>query len=255
MELTNSIASLPEYVAQQPGMAIPLILAWVGMVIMGIVTYVQDLKTLHIKFKHLLMFVAIGFIGYLASKIATMTFQWYDLLIIPLYVLLEVINTVFNKNHIIGQGDIDIFNGSLALLLPILIRICTQEYDYAAINQLQLEGILLDMCGWIFFGLVFTMVIVLIREFWARVVKVWWLPAFSRKNKKEVKETTSNENSEVEEQEAIVETSGDETDNDEEVVDAAAERKKKFGLKTKVPVALSFMPVYFYMVWLGICCF
>ena len=73
---------------------------------------------------------------------------------IPIYIFLDVLNIRYNKNNkIIGQGDIDIFAGSVSLAIPLVIAILATpvgigemgfDVDPTAINNARLSSFLMD---------------------------------------------------------------------------------------------------------------
>lgn len=244
---------------------IPLIISWVALFIVGAKVYIDDLRNMKVKAKWLLLFVGIGFLGYYVSRLLTWSFQWYDILIIPAYVLFTIVNNAINRNNIIGQGDIDILNGSLALMVPVLIKICSEDYNMVMVNQIHVLGLVMDMLIWLFIGLVVVSIIVLIREAYIRL-KYIMKPYFAYKKEEklakktnkfvgasdnEVEQFDKDESIESDEQEIEVITEEDSQKADIKEESETGKKKKRL-LKTKVPVALSFMPLYFFMVYMAI---
>lgn len=239
---------------------IPLAITWLIMLIVGTKIYIDDLKTMKVKAKWLLLFVGVGFLGYYVSRITTLSFEWYDLLVIPAYILLTIVNNLINKNHIVGQGDIDIFNGSLSLMIPVIFKILSENYNgMTEVNNIHLLSLFMDMLIWLFIGLVVVSVIVLIREAYIRI-KYIMKPYFAyKKEEREAKKRGESElleeTSEVEEDvelDTIEEKVEPKSDQESDIKREEQGNKKRRLLKTKVPVALSFMPLYFFMVYMAI---
>lgn len=135
------------------GLFIPFIVTSILMLIVGVIIAIKDFREMAVEVKWLLLFPTLAFLGVLVSRIITGTFQWYWLLYIPIYIVLDYLNIKYNKgNKPIGQGDIDIFAGSVALAIPIVIAIMTKTYtidigietDTTMINQANLSGFLVD---------------------------------------------------------------------------------------------------------------
>lgn len=161
------------------GLFIPFIVTSILMLIVGAIVTVKDFKSMQVEIKWLLLFPTLAFIGVVVSRAITGTFQWYWLLYIPIYIFLDVLNIRYNKNNkIIGQGDIDIFAGSVAIAIPIVIAILTTpvgigdmgfDVDPTAINNARLSSFLMDSFIWLLLGYVVVIIIHVTKYFvkWA----------------------------------------------------------------------------------------
>lgn len=213
---------------------VPLALSFIGMTAIGIVVLVNDFKLLSVKMWMLLLFVLFGFLGVFVARIWHGDFSPIFLLAIPIYVLLNLANTYLNKNSLIGQADIDILNGTLSLLVPMAILSFSKSYGDQTISDavsiVAFGGLMLELLSWLLFGFVIVIL--------AAIVKYLIKKIIAKKTVDLEKTVIANS----EEQETSVMTR---LDPNKQVAD-----NKKKGLRgTKIPVCISFMPMYFYIVY------
>lgn len=218
---------------------VPLTLSFIGMTAIGIIILVNDFKLLSVKMWMLLLFVLFGFLGVFAARICHGDFSPMFLLAVPIYVLLNLMNTYLNKNRFIGQADIDILNGTLSLLVPMGILSFSKNYGDQIVSDavaiVSFGGLLLELLSWLLFGFLIAIL--------AAVVKYVVKRILSKKESKKIDlEKTVIINSE--EPETSVMEKLDEN--------KVADNKKKKLRETKIPVCISFMPMYFYIVYAAI---
>lgn len=218
---------------------VPLALSFIGMAAIGIIILVNDFKLLSVKMWMLLLFVLIGFLGVFVARVCHGDFSPMFLLAVPIYVLLNLMNTYLNKNRFIGQADIDILNGTLSLLIPMGILSFSKDYGNQTISDavaiVAFGGLMLELLSWLLFGFLIAIL--------AAVVKYAVKRILSKKESKKVDlEKTVIINSQ--EPETTVMEKLDES--------KVADNKKKKLRGTKIPVCISFMPMYFYMVYAAI---
>ena len=210
---------------------VPLALSFIGMTAIGIIILVNDFKLLSVKMWMLLLFVLIGFLGVFVARVCHGDFSPMFLLAVPIYVLLNLMNTYLNKNRFIGQADIDILNGTLSLLIPMGILSFSKDYGNQTISDavaiVAFGGLMLELLSWLLFGFLIAIL--------AAVVKYAVKRILSKKESKKV------------DLEKTVTTVMEKLDESK-----VADNKKKKLRGTKIPVCVSFMPMYFYMVYAAI---
>lgn len=108
---------------------IPFVITMATLIILSVYVTYRDFKVLKVKVWLLLLFPLISFLGVYVARAIHGTFQWYFLLAVPIYILIEIINVKWNNNKIIGQGDLDILGASIALAVPISIGLMNVTYD------------------------------------------------------------------------------------------------------------------------------
>lgn len=216
---------------------VPLALSFIGMTAIGIIILVNDFKLLSVKMWMLLLFVLFGFLGVFVARIWHGDFSPIFLLAIPIYVLLNLANTYLNKNSLIGQADIDILNGTLSLLVPMAILSFSKSYGDQTISDavsiVAFGGLMLELLSWLLFGFVIAILAAIVKYLIKKIIA-----------KKTVDlEKTVISNSEKQETSVMARL-----DPNKQVAD----NKKKRLRGTKIPVCISFMPMYFYIVYVTI---
>lgn len=218
---------------------VPLTLSFIGMAAIGIIILVNDFKLLSVKMWMLLLFVLFGFLGVFVARVCHGDFSPMFLLAVPIYVLLNLMNTYLNKNRFIGQADIDILNGTLSLLVPMGILSFSKDYGNQTISDavaiVAFGGLMLELLSWLLFGFLIAILAAVIKYAVKRVLS-------KKESKKADLEKTVIINSQ--EPETTVMEKLDES--------KVADNKKKKLRGTKIPVCISFMPMYFYMVYAAI---
>ena len=218
---------------------VPLALSFIGMSAIGIIILVNDFKLLSVKMWMLLLFVLFGFLGVFVARVCHGDFSPMFLLAVPIYVLLNLMNTYLNKNRFIGQADIDILNGTLSLLVPMGILSFSKDYGNQTISDavaiVAFGGLMLELLSWLLFGFLIAILAAVIKYAVKRVLS-------KKESKKADLEKTVIINSQ--EPETTVMEKLDES--------KVADNKKKKLRGTKIPVCISFMPMYFYMVYAAI---
>ena len=209
---------------------VPLALSFIGMAAIGIIILVNDFKLLSVKMWMLLLFVLIGFLGVFVARVCHGDFSPMFLLAVPIYVLLNLMNTYLNKNRFIGQADIDILNGTLSF---------SKDYGNQTISDavaiVAFGGLMLELLSWLLFGFLIAIL--------AAVVKYAVKRVLSKKESKKVDlDKTVIINSQESETTVMEKLDGSKV----------ADNKKKKLRGTKIPVCISFMPMYFYMVYAAI---
>lgn len=216
---------------------VPLALSFIGMVAIGIIILVNDFKLLSVKMWMLLLFVLFGFLGVFTARIWHGDFSLIFLLAIPIYILLNLMNTYLNKNRLIGQADIDILNGTLSLLVPLAILYFSKDYGNQTISDavsiIAFGGLLLELLSWLLFGFVIAILAAFVKYLVKNII--------SKRDTELGKTVIVNS----EEPETSVMSRVDQT---KQVVD----NKKNKLRGTKIPVCISFMPMYFYIVYTAI---
>lgn len=230
------------------GLYIPLTVAFVGMLAMTVLILYKDFKHMKVTQWMLLLFVLIGFIGVIVARAVTGCFQWYFLLCIPIWFILNTLNTKLNHNKFIGQADVDIFAGTLALYVPIAIYILSFNYDSDldfSIKAIQLGGIAMDLTVWLLIGLILTIVVTLIKFAYAKIT-----------NKKIAFDTDVNKEFLAEKEAKEKKSLGEKYDEigykvlEKSMGISSNKKDNKTKLRgTKVPICLSFIPVYFAAVY------
>lgn len=218
---------------------VPLSSSFIGMAAIGIIILVNDFKLLSVKMWMLLLFVLFGFLGVFVARVCHGDFSPMFLLAVPIYVLLNLMNTYLNKNRFIGQADIDILNGTLSLLVPMGILSFSKDYGNQTISDavaiVAFGGLMLELLSWLLFGFLIAILAAVIKYAVKRVLS-------KKESKKADLEKTVIINSQ--EPETTVMEKLDES--------KVADNKKKKLRGTKIPVCISFMPMYFYMVYAAI---
>lgn len=201
----------------------------IGMIAIGCFILYNDFKHLSVKMWMLLAFISVGMIGVFVSRAFDGTFNPIMLLAIPVYFILNIFNTRFNNNKFIGQADLDIFNGTVALLVPLGILIYSKNYGELtnAVATISFGSILIELLTWLLFGFLLAIGIALVK--WI-ILKI--------KNKEPQLDKT-------EKFDPI-------TDMAIKTTEAIADNKKIKLKGTKIPICISFMPMYFYMVYIAI---
>lgn len=146
---------------------IPFIITVVAVVGVGAYATYKDFKKLKVKVWLLLLMPLIAFTGVITARIINGTFQWYFLLIIPVYVLLEYLNVKYNTNRFIGQGDVDILAASVALAVPIVIGLMNVTYPTVegidvpttSANIAQVFSFFLSSLAWLLVGYIGTLIL------------------------------------------------------------------------------------------------
>lgn len=241
---------------------IPLFTTFAALTVSSFLILKNDFKKLSVKMWMLLLFVVIGFVGVLASRIATGNFQWYFLLPFPAYIVLNILNTLVNKNRIIGQADIDIFNGTLSLLVPIIISMLNTDYgeysEYAdQANVIAISGMLSDLLVWLLLGFLLSLFVAIIRFTIQKISEKKNKPKKSENVEEKEKPTILSASIAVDSK--IRGFSKNVSDRANEVkgqfssdTKIREESKKKMKLRgTKIPVCLSFIPLYYAAVYIA----
>lgn len=241
---------------------IPLFTTFAALTVSSFLILKNDFKKLSVKMWMLLLFVVIGFVGVLASRIATGNFQWYFLLPFPAYIVLNILNTLVNKNRIIGQADIDIFNGTLSLLVPIIISILNTDYgeysEYAdQANVIAVSGMLSDLLVWLLLGFLLSLLVAIVRFTIQKISEKKNKPEKSDNVEEKEKPTILSASIDVDSK--IRGFSKNVSDRANEVkgqfssdTKIREESKKKMKLRgTKIPVCLSFIPLYYAAVYIA----
>lgn len=241
---------------------IPLFTTFAALTVSSFLILKNDFKKLSVKMWMLLLFVVIGFVGVLASRIATGNFQWYFLLPFPVYIVLNILNTLVNKNRIIGQADIDIFNGTLSLLVPIIISMLNTDYgeysEYAdQANVIAISGMLSDLLVWLLLGFLLSLLVAIVRFTIQKISEKKNKPGKSEDVEEKEKPTILSASIAVDSK--IRGFSKNVSDRANEVkgqfssdTKIREESKKKMKLRgTKIPVCLSFIPLYYAAVYIA----
>lgn len=241
---------------------IPLFTTFAALTVSSFLILKNDFKKLSVKMWMLLLFVVIGFVGVLASRIATGNFQWYFLLPFPAYIVLNILNTLVNKNRIIGQADIDIFNGTLSLLVPIIISMLNTDYgeysEYAdQANVIAISGMLSDLLVWLLLGFLLSLFVAIVRFTIQKISEKKNKPEKSDNVEEKEKPTILSASIAVDSK--IRGFSKNVSDRANEVkgqfssdTKIKEESKKKMKLRgTKIPVCLSFIPLYYAAVYIA----
>lgn len=218
---------------------VPLALSFIGMTAIGIIILVNDFKLLSVKMWMLLLFVLFGFLGVFVARVCHGDFSPMFLLAVPIYVLLNLMNTYLNKNRFIGQADIDILNGTLSLLVPMGILSFSKDYGNQTISDavaiVAFGGLMLELLSWLLSGFLIAILAAVVKYAVKRVL-----------SKKESKKVDLDKT-------AIINSQEPETTVMEKLDESkVADNKKKKLRGTKIPVCISFMPMYFYMVYAAI---
>lgn len=232
-----------------------MIVAYIGMTAIGVMILYNDFRRLSVKMWMLLLFVTFGIVAVIVSRAMSGSLNPIFLLSIPIYVVLNIINTRFNKNMLIGQADVDILNGTLSLLIPVAMIMNTAEYgDYtSSVRLVYVGGLVLDLLSWLLIGFIISITAALIK-FIIRKIQ-------SRHDKGNSEENTSSSvDDKLASAAAAATIKSGEMISD--VKDLAAsmtdnkkheERQKRYKLRgTKIPVCLSFMPMFYFMVYAAI---
>ena len=229
---------------------IPLIVSFVGMTIVGSKILFDDFRKLSIKLKWLLAFVLIWFLGVVVGRIINGTFYWYYLLFIPIYLVLNILTTKLGKNKFIGQADLDIVNGIISLLIPVIIQIMNTVYEsdlevnMFSINLVHIYTVLMDLFTYILLGYIIAIVIALIRHGFEKI----------KNRNKEPKNDVSDKSLKEKVDEASIKATVKAMNlkNDAEAKYKEVEDAKKKGKKLrkrKIPICLAFFPAYYYIVY------
>lgn len=193
------------------------LITFLFMIVLAGIIIKNDICKMKIKMWRLLLFIGVGFLGYLIARIASGTFEWYDLLVIPIYAVLNILNTLFCRNRFIGQADVDILSGSFAMYIPAIIRTMSVDYGNTVVNSIHMMDLIKFGLEFLLAGYILAIAVAGIRFVLAK-----------RRDKKldnnDIKELTDKNN----------------------------KRKNNKKLKEKIPIAMSFMPLFFYCVYMGI---
>lgn len=145
---------------------IPLVISFVLMGAMGAIVVINDMRRLSVKMWQLLLLVAVPMLAILVSRVWSGQMAWYWLLMPAIYIVLNLLNTALNKNRVIGQADIDILNGVVAISVPVSIYVMSTPYDLYgdSIHLMQITGVIADLNVWLFLGLLTSLIIALVRR-------------------------------------------------------------------------------------------
>lgn len=185
---------------------IPWLIFSVLMLVLTVMIIIEDYKRMKVKAWVLILFVAIGLVGLIVTTLVAGTFQWWNLLPIPVYFVLWVLNTKFNHNRFIGQADIDIFSGTIALYFPIIFSLASVDYGYTEVNMIHILDSLMGGLYFLLAGYILALVIAIIRMI-------------------------------------IQKVKGKDIHDLDKITDHTLKGKLK---RMKIPVAISFVPLYFY---------
>ena len=158
MEMTDLFSSLP--------LTIAVVGFMIALLITGIMIVVFDTKKMRVKMWQLLLFVAVGFIGVFVTRLITGTFSPIWLICIPIYVVLNILNTMFNHNKFIGQADIDVFSGTVALAVPTLILIGMQDFgdeNTAIVNNIHMLNYGSELLLFFLIGIISSIAVFLVK--------------------------------------------------------------------------------------------
>lgn len=241
-----------EAISENLGAYIPFLISALFMAIIGGAIVYNDFKRLSVKTYILLSLVLVGFIGVIIGKIATGEWEWYWLLIFPVYIVLEILNTKFNHNKFIGQADVCIANGVVALLVPMFIQlwgVAQSAEEYASsVLLIRFGAVILNLALLFVVGSVLAMICGLIK---------WLINRNSAK--KEVRESTEFGNAAIATAVAILNAKGFADDQKEHLKDLLKENPEDIKNKTspklrgtKIPVCLAFIPVFILAVYMSI---
>lgn len=183
-----------------------------------------------VKMWQILVFILLGFIGLLAGKFTNGTLSWAYFLAPFLYAFFLFLNTTFNHNKIIGQADLDIFNGALAIIPCVAIDLWTHDYgEYTAFVQVaKFCGLLTNMLTYLLFGFILAIICAFLK---------WLIRAIQLKL-----------NLYVELKKKVVETNIAIANPKLALENRIADIKKAYAgnrlRKTKIPVCISFVPAF-----------
>lgn len=137
----------------------------------GIWIYILDYKNMQVMLWKILAVVGMGFLtAFVARMFSGNQLYWPLLLFIPIYIVLNLLNTKFNKkDSLIGQGDLDLFSGTISLFICMAIVILgnmnvtevIDGYDMRAIDSLSL---LMNTLTWFLLGLILALVFGTVRS-------------------------------------------------------------------------------------------
>lgn len=228
---------------------VPMIATFIGMTAVSCIILYNDFKHLKVRLWQLLLFVLIGFIGVYVGRISYGKFNPIILLSIPIYMLLNALNSMFNHNKLIGQADVDVLSGSIALFIPVSLIIITTDFgEYSSsIKSIYIGGIAMDLLTWMLIGFILSILAALIKFV---VIKIKEKNSFQP-----VDATIVIPMAQIKAQNAVSDIKEDVKDlyssfSDDEKM---KERQEKYKLRgTKIPVCLAFIPMFYYMVYMAI---
>lgn len=131
----------------------------------GIWVYIQDFKNMEVVLWKILIVVVVGFVTAYAARIATgKELYWPLFLVVPIYIVLSILNSALNKkDRLIGQGDLDLFSGTIALFVAMGIVIMgnmnvTEVLDGYDMRVLDSTTLLIETLTWFLFGILIAIV-------------------------------------------------------------------------------------------------
>ena len=137
----------------------------------GIWIYVLDYKKMQVMLWKILAVVGMGFLTAFVARLTSGNQMYWPLfLFVPIYIVLNLLNSCFNKkDSLIGQGDLDLFSGTISLFLCMAIVIMgnmnvteiIDGYDMRAIDSMSL---LMNTLTWFLLGLIIAIVCGCVRS-------------------------------------------------------------------------------------------
>lgn len=242
---------------------IPMVISYIAMGAMSVMVLYNDFKRLSVKMWMLFLLILFAFAGVIVGRVAAGTFEWYWLLIFPVYILLNVLNTFLNHNRIIGQADVDILNGTISIVVPTFMYIVSKSYDNytSSVHLIQITGILGDLSAWLLIGFLVALITSFVR---------WVIYKIAHRGDKSVSDVVKGEAINVSikamNPQKVIKDSVDNvksnlskdvksTDESEKLTDIKEKNQLQDQGKLrgrKIPVCLSFIPMLYAAVFIGI---
>ena len=240
-----------ETIRNNLGAYIPFFVSTFFMAILGGAIVYNDFKKLSVKTYMLLSLVGVGFLGVICGRITTGAWSWYWLLMIPVFFVLDFLTVRFVKNKFIGQADVTIINGVVAILVPIAIDlwgIASQTELASSLFVIRFGSVALNLLFMLMVGYILAIICGLIK----------WLINRSS-SKKEVRDSTKFGNASIAAAVGIMSASNKfkgEVDHLKDLIKEDADdikTKKSTKLRgTKLPICLAFIPMFILAVYTAI---
>lgn len=139
----------------------------VGMLFCSFYILRSDFQKMNVKMWQILFFILFGFIGLFASKFTNGTLSWAYAFVPFIYAILTFLNTKLNHNRIVGQADLDIFNGVLAIIPCVAIDLWIHDFgEYTTfIRVAKFCGLVTNMLTYLLVGFILAIVCAFLK--WA----------------------------------------------------------------------------------------
>lgn len=233
-------------------------ITYAALTALGCKILYDDFRKLSVKVKWLLAFVVVGFLGVFIGRAMVGAFTPIFLIAIPVYIFLSFLNTKFNNNRFIGQADLDIFNGTLSLLVPLIMYIVSFSYEKtldSSIHAVQITSILTDLVFWVLVGYLLSLLVAFVRWGWDKIYN----KSDEAENIKNIAESEVVQKITVEKDlsgaaVSAVTAALELPEQEHAKIQEAKKQGKTTRHAKKIPICLAFMPVYYVMVYFCMAC-